>query len=490
MAPHSRNRRLLLAVLAPSALGVAAIVVSRANAAVTAIADGGSRVAAERRFWNDWRVSLWEVLFSVDDTAEIVGPKGKARRVTRFSDMHYFVGPFPDMMVTPSPIWGSYFHTILDGAAQAEIDTKSAGRPRLPKSVNDETKRELLVGRNVKLCADEISVETEGARRYSWPEPNTFVISNNFDWPTATTTYYSPPGKPVTSVDVNDAAPLLTLTEQEVPYKYRELVNQGRATLPPVPGVGGFRQISRTINYSIVRQETMTLEFLPQCRPDGARPTKRPPETPECVPNLVGDLSTCRACKVVSDNYAIDNTSSTPSFIHPNVEVRLKIGDEDVTHFMMPVPGGDPKHFEPVRRHRVWVSGLASNDEPNGRYTVDDTRRSVNSWIEDNTTTFGTGVRDIPNWYDMPAPFDKTPPNWPRKSTLQEFLLGVKNFPEFGFLYYATMVDTKPGWYRVRKSKAEHITEDDWCSIKRSPGARWNGQGALDDTKWQPVPPR
>jgi hypothetical protein len=144
MTPLSRNRRFLLAILAVSALGVAAIAVSRANAGtITDIAGARPSVAAERLFWNDWRVALWEVVFNVDDEAEIVGAAGKAHRVTRFKDMRYFVGPFPDMTVTPSPLWGSYVQTLLAGGL-AEMDSKSPDGRDCPRTSATRTRENCL----------------------------------------------------------------------------------------------------------------------------------------------------------------------------------------------------------------------------------------------------------------------------------------------------------------------------------------------------------
>jgi hypothetical protein len=421
-------------------------------------------------------VALWEVVFDIEDIAEIQGAGGTpARRVTRFTDMRYFVGPFPDLMVTASPIWGS-FHQTISAGDKVEMESKSTSRPRLPPS-EDLSRRELLVGRNSTLCDNAISVETEGARRYSWPQPDRWVVSNNLIWPTSVTNYYSD-GRLIASVDVDSAQPLATLTEQQVPYDYRQLVNQGRTTLPPFRAPVTFRQISRTINYSIVRQQTMKLEYLPQCRPERSRPIHDPPE---CVPDQVGNPAlTCLTCDRVDDYYA--HFGRNHFFIHANVGIRAIIGNEDVTEYM-DRRSGQIKYFPIVRLRRAWESGLNSAGESDGNYTT-------NGWVEDHTGVPGSGNVVKPNWYDAPGRGQSLqPPRWPPNRLLQEFLVGVKDFPEFGFLYFTTISDTKPGMYRVRKSQVRRITEQDWCSIKQTPRPQWNGQGALDDSGWRQAPP-
>jgi hypothetical protein len=490
MIPRSRHLDVVLVVAAPVMVGLTVNHLTEANAvevtasATSSVASGEANPGTGATYQNDWRVSLWEVVFDIDDVTEIRSPKGPARVVTRFDGMRYFVGPLPDMMVTASPLWGSFTHTILS-AGQARVESKSGSRPRLPVSADDPTARELLVGRNVKLCDDAISVQTEGARRYRLPKPNTFVISNNLIWPTSATTYYSESGKRLTSAAVDSAQPLLSLTEQDVPYDYRELINRGTAKLTPFSGPGGFRQISRTINYTIVRHQTMKLEFLRQCRPDGAQPTQNPPE---CVPNLIGNrtLVQCTGCTTVDDYYA--RYGAHFFFIHPNVEVRLKIGNEDVTNFTTRARNRQLKYFEPIRLRRAWDSGLRSDDAGDGHYQL--VTDGPNGWVDDPTGAAETGAIAEPNWRDMPAPGEaRQPPAWPRKRIVQEFLLGVKGFPEFGFLYYATIVDTRSGWYRVQKSNAERITAEEWCRIKQSPRPRWTGLNPLDDSTWRQAPP-
>jgi hypothetical protein len=66
----------------------------------------------------------------------------------------------------------------------------------------------------------------------------------------------------------------------------------------------------------------------------------------------------------------------------------------------------------------------------------------------------------------------------------------VKNFPEFGFLHYAVVIDTKKGWYRVRKSRARYFTDDaEWCRIEASSRAMTGLTGTwLDDSGWLPAP--
>jgi hypothetical protein len=316
---------------------------------------------------------------------------------------------------------------------------------------------------------------------------------------------------------------LLTPTEQEVPYDYTELVNSKTGfDLPLLEGpaapaidpafiaqmartygmnipanalpagsaamLGGvLRKIKRSIDYRIIRNYTMKLEFLPDCE------GRLPGNPPTCVKDLVGTVFYCNTCTHVTDYYAVDGNRH---FLHPNVEVRLMIGNDDVTHFMKTYPRYGLKYFEVARRRRSWIAPLHSDNENAGPYRTPPGHQS--GWIEDPTGAPGDGNPGQgwytkPNWYDMPTTSPGAPSSWPRQRLVEEFLLGVKNFPEFGFLYYATVVDTKPpaggqpAQYRVRKTQAERINEPKWCSILNSPSPRVDSTPVLNDSGWQPV---
>jgi hypothetical protein len=430
----------------------------------------GSAAATQSDARASWQRALWEVVYDLDDSAEV----GSALRTSHFSEMHYFVGPFPDMLVMDStPLFGRCTQSTIENGMEQRWT--SSGRPRLPAGEPGESKN-VLVGRQVKTCDASLGVQTEGSRRYRRPTPNTFVITNNFEWATAGIEYYMG-DRLLTSASVENAAPVYTQTDQEVPYDYVKLVNQGRATLSG-DGAPVIHQLSRILKYSVIRKP-MGLEFLRQCEPGAPRPSDFTPqarvgESPPCVPDLIGTPWLVHSdCTRVDEYFCVFNRFH---FIHPNVAVRLKIDGEDVTRFLRTLPDGTDLYFHVRRLHRAFESGLKADDEGDGRY------RDRDGWIEDQTGSPGP----FPIWEDMPAPGELAPPaKWTRKRLLQEFLLGVKDFPEFGFLYYATMVDTKPGWYRVRKSRPKNITAEQWCRLNGSARPNWDGREALDDSGWR-----
>ena len=444
---------------------------------------------------NDWVTNLWTVAFDLEDIAELVVPGERLHRETRFTGMRYGVGAFPDLFVAARGVAGRYYE-MLDFRDKSMLqEWRSTGAPKLPKS-SDETRRELLVGRHVKLCYDSLSVQNEGSRN-SAGAPNTFVVSNNFRWPSTwkETARTSPPA--TFTGDLDDAEPLLTATEAEVPYDHAQLVNRGTADLPlwngaasPVAALpmynggrtpisaGSFRKIKRSITYTITRKP-MELVFMSQCG-FGQSP-------PSCVRDLVGTpYLICSTCRRVSDFYATDDKDY--HVVHPNVSILLKIGGEDVTRFMMTTSAGARQYFDIARRRRVWDQTLGPDDAPVGRMTLETT--GPNGWIDDFTGQVGSGRFTEPNWYDMPSPALLRPPTWPRQRLVQEFLVGVKRFPEFGFLYFFVTIDTKPGWYRVRKSQARKITAQEWCRIEATPRSLADlSQPQADDSGWRAATP-
>ncbi|HJR66531.1 MAG TPA: hypothetical protein VJ802_08860, partial [Gemmatimonadaceae bacterium] len=442
---------------------------------------------------SNWLTNLWTVEFDIEDIAEVRVERARFRRETRFQGMRYGVGLFPDLYVSSTGLTGRYSTLML--TPELEQDWKSSGRPKLPTSFDDETRRELLVGRHAKLCHDSLSVQTAGSHN-STGAPDTFVLSGALLWPAnwVETIKTNPPARVADALQ--ETQPLFTALDAEVPYDYAKRVNQGTVDLPLWNGAqgsvvalplynagrtpisaGDFRKIKRSITYRITRKP-MELVFMKQCGPNES--------PPRCVRDLVRTpYLACNDCDPVSDNYATDGSIH---FVHPNVEIRLNIDGEDVTRFKTSTPSGSLQYFDVARRRRAWSTMLDVNDRPTGPIAEETT--GPNGWVDDFTGAVGTGRMNEPNWYDMPSPFLVPPPaRWPRQRIVQEFLVGVKRVPEFGFLHYFVAVDTKPGHYRVRKSRAEKITERDWCRIEATPRSLSDMPlSALDDTGWQSVP--
>lgn len=83
------------------------------------------------------------------------------------------------------------------------------------------------------------------------------------------------------------------------------------------------------------------------------------------------------------------------------------------------------------------------------------------------------------------------PDSWPQERFIQEFLVTVHLLPEFGFLYFIVVIDTKPNYYRVRMYPAKKITIDEWCKIKQMSmpyqSEATSGQTSVD-SGWQKAP--
>jgi hypothetical protein len=73
-----------------------------------------------------------------------------------------------------------------------------------------------------------------------------------------------------------------------------------------------------------------------------------------------------------------------------------------------------------------------------------------------------------PGWVDVPsAPvLFADPSRWPSVRQIDEFVVSVDRFPEFGFLYYIVVWDVAPNAYRVRAYPARKITIEDWCKLR------------------------
>jgi hypothetical protein len=330
----------------------------------------------------------------------------------------------------------------------------------------------------LKYSVDSIRVQTEGSRNHIGAA-NTFMISSRLAWPAVAITTVPPTSS---TVNLEDAGPLYALTEQEVPYEYQVLVNRGTVDLPGYEAVMGLTKIKRTITYTITRKR-MDLELLPPCTSA---------VTSRCAKDLVRTpwLVCSTGCTQINDNHAI--TGGGLHLIHPNVDIRLKIDGEDATEYMTHAPNGDIVYFEIVRRRRTWLAKLLSDNENVGAYKpVTDAQGMDNltgtGWYDDHTGRIG-GRMTRPNWVDMPSSQFADPASWPAERMVEEFLVGVKRFPEFGFIYFATMIDSRPGgWYRVRQTDSKPITEREWCSIERT-SAPYLSSARVHDTGWKRIP--
>jgi hypothetical protein len=164
----------------------------------------------------------------------------------------------------------------------------------------------------------------------------------------------------------------------------------------------------------------------------------------------------------VNPNYAIQDGGGG-WFLHGNNRVQIKVDGQDVS-----------RSFSIERLLRDWEQ---PTDQSGGRVG----KISVNyGWTMDSTA--------LRFWSDVPGEsFAIAPNSWPQQRYMQEYLVGISQFPEFGALYFNVVIDTKPNWYRVRMYPAKTITIDEWCTIKKAQTPYRNetnsGQATID-TGW------
>lgn len=135
-------------------------------------------------------------------------------------------------------------------------------------------------------------------------------------------------------------------------------------------------------------------------------------------------------------------------FIHGNSMITPKVEGIDKSNV-----------FKTIRFLRDWEAVTGGNDQITGKYKAPDF-----NWLSDyDASSPKPSWVDIPG-YEIPGEADK----WSNKRYIHEYLTAVESFPEFGFLYYIIVVDTRPNQYRVRMYKAKHIKAEEWGKIKKS----------------------
>jgi hypothetical protein len=153
-------------------------------------------------------------------------------------------------------------------------------------------------------------------------------------------------------------------------------------------------------------------------------------------------------------------------------ETAFKEGRTHVTDYYATVRPGGGSLLHGNNRTRVMVDG-------NDASTSFAVSRFLTDWVQPINQT-GQRVGNIRGggwrldtslasggWVDIPGQTLPGSPNtWPQQRYMQEYLVGVNGFPEFGGLYFIVIVDTKPNEYRVRMYPAKKITINEWCAIK------------------------
>lgn len=244
------------------------------------------------------------------------------------------------------------------------------------------------------------------------------------------------------------------------PYRYDEKVNQETDRLMvTVPSLGIVKKMSYKISYRLERKN-LTIEYHPQpfdmtyhpmvaVYKDGERRAKEP-----------------YLIKLVGKDWEHTGKLYHGWAIHGNNMIIPKVEGVDKSDT-----------FNTIRFMREWLTPIDENDRIIGKYIMG------KKWHNDN-------LSGKPSWVDVPGCVIVTEADqWTASRYLQEYLVAVERFPEFGFLYYIVVVDTKPNQYRVRMYKAKHIKAEEWAMIKKSPQPYLNevtGQLELDSGWRQP----
>lgn len=149
------------------------------------------------------------------------------------------------------------------------------------------------------------------------------------------------------------------------------------------------------------------------------------------------------------------------------------------------VDGADAsKDLKIYRCVRSWVAPLAADGTRSADYSTAIGSSVPAQWLFDNEVDGGVTQ---PGWYDIPAfgLLSKDPSQWPRARQVDEFVSGVYQFPEFGFIYYAVVWEIFPDAYRIKMYPETKLSLADWCARKaNSPNQPLVGDAPLD-TEWR-----
>lgn len=249
------------------------------------------------------------------------------------------------------------------------------------------------------------------------------------------------------------------------PYRYDQKVNQENdRVMVNVPSLGLIKKVSYKISYQLVTKD-LALEYLPVTMDMISHPSVQKFKDSQ---------------RLRDEPYLARLKTQHPDtgrwfygwFIHGNSIITPKVEGVDKS-----------KVFNTIRFLRDWEAVVSGNDQNTVKYTAPDFK-----WTNDyDTGSPKPSWVDIPG-YEIPGEADK----WPTKRYIHEYLTTVERFPEFGFLYYNIVVDTRPNQYRVRMYKAKHITAEEWAKIKKSTQPYLNetgGQPEVDSGWRQPWKP-
>lgn len=283
------------------------------------------------------------------------------------------------------------------------------------------TSQDIIVGRRLNLCDEALShVDEENMSGDS----NTFSCFGDVKYPgihtfTALTT--RPPIK-----HNEKLSNMSDVVNFQFPYEFEKERIEGTLDLPLIEAPGGVLKTRVKYKYELSRKK-LELRYFPLKK-----------DARSITGNFLG-------YKRITNNVA--KASMSEWFIHANNEVRVLVEGRNVTN-----------NFIIWRYARVWNAKLNKNKERNEQY-----KTSSPPWVDDNIS------KSPKEWVDHPGRImSRTADSWPMERQLDEFVVGVHQFPEFGFLYFIVVIDTMPNECRVRTYYPEKIDLEDLCKLKQS----------------------
>lgn len=203
----------------------------------------------------------------------------------------------------------------------------------------------------------------------------------------------------------------------------------------------------------------------------------------------------------VNYNSAAKTKEEEDFYIHANFKGNVLVNNRRQVTF---APGEVRSPFKIWRLARSWRVGYGEDGsiaqytldrnpkkddrthKPPVEFGVDDSRFLENGWIYDVVN----GVRD---WVDPPGFHQKRPSSWKLKGILDEFLVSVKDFPEFGFIYTFAIIEIRQNHYRVRMYEGVPVDLKEAQAIYKSttPYKTENYPGVVlvgKDEGWIPIP--
>ena len=241
------------------------------------------------------------------------------------------------------------------------------------------------------------------------------------------------------------------------PYRYDEKVNQETdRVMVTVPSLGIIKKLSYKISYRL-ETKNLTLEYQPQPFDMIYHPmvaVHKDGEKRQGEPYL---------SRLTAKEWEHTGKLYHSWLIHGNIKIIPKVGGIDKSNA-----------FNSIRFMREWLTPIDENDRIIGEYKMG------KKWHNDNLSR-------KPSWVDVPGCIVTESNQWSASRYLQEYLVAVERFPEFGFIYYIVVVDTRPNKYRVRMYQAKKIKAEKWAEIKKSPQPYLNEvNGKLElDSDWR-----